>query len=238
MSCSAPFDSDLMKDFKADPIAYWMLYSSSPDTAALAKLAIRILSIRVTGAMIERTFSASGLIQTAPRNRTSLTNKVVKMVRVKGHISVRSRKSELHMEILANAVIDEEKKDAEIEEEKNNEEITSIDCDASAADEVVESVSDEVIEEAASADVEEEVTEEEDNEEFINFIEFYQYIDDDELVLEEGVVFGETKTLYALDLNVVDVDERPDFGPLSLSEIVSSDSKELDELFKQGLTFS
>jgi hypothetical protein len=75
---------------------YWMLYSSSPDTAALAKFAIRILSIRVIGVMIERKFSAS------------LAN-LVKMIRVKGHISVCSRKSKLHMEILANAVINEEK---------------------------------------------------------------------------------------------------------------------------------
>jgi hypothetical protein len=108
------------------------LYGSDKNCEALARLVLLLLCIQITGASVERVFSACGIVQTAPRNRIKLP-KLVKMVHVKGHISLsRERKSKVHLlapqkweeeyeehEFIYNLVIGTDSKDAyEVMEER------------------------------------------------------------------------------------------------------------------------
>jgi hypothetical protein len=65
MNFQAPFENQLMIEFKGDPIGYWSLCATDKNSSALATLAMMILSIHMPGAGIERAFSACGIIQTA-----------------------------------------------------------------------------------------------------------------------------------------------------------------------------
>lgn len=95
MSCFDPFDGQLMLDFSEDPIGFWSLHKNVPSSSAISKLALKLLSIHINGAVVERAFSACGIIHDARRNRLKSTT-VVKMVRVKSAISSRERSSKLH----------------------------------------------------------------------------------------------------------------------------------------------
>jgi hypothetical protein len=95
-------------------MSYWNLYASDKNCEALARLLV-LLSIQITGASVERIFSACGIVQTAPRNRIKLP-KLVKMVRVKGHISLsRERKSKVHLQAPQPQIVEEKKDDYVVE---------------------------------------------------------------------------------------------------------------------------
>lgn len=96
MSCMNPFEGQLMLDFAQDPIGYWSLYTSVSNAAVLAKLAIKLLSIHINGAVVERVFSSCSIIHDTRRNKLK-TSKVTKMVRVKSSFSSRECSRKVHM---------------------------------------------------------------------------------------------------------------------------------------------
>jgi hypothetical protein len=221
MNCAAPYEKSLMTEFKNDPMSYWNLYASDKNSEALARLALVLLSIQITGASVERIFSACGIVQTAPRNRIKLP-KLVKMVRVKGHISLsRERKSKVHLQAPQPQIVEEKKDDDDVVEFFPEAQSDVI----GGADSGVEELH------------EDEEEEDDEEEEFISNLVIETDDSEDEYeVIEEGAcqeraLEDEPEELIAIDLQEINP------NPLSLSNIISREEEDLLSLFRDGLDF-